>query len=330
MTTFEDRTAQQNAARTASSPLWRIGKKKFTVNRAFSQRTPGAAGTSTTGLAAQPQCASPASSPPIRGATRSTTRRAPRASRFLAILAVLSIAKAWATDYPTLVQATPNLVGYWRFEPATLANSSVNAYTGTFLGGAGIGSTGSGPPFADVTGNSALILDGSGDAVTTSLSSQVQFPTAATIIAWVYLNQQPDFLSGQTFQIAARAMNANDLDFQLNPDHTLHFFTDSGGSAASPEGLPLHQWVMVAGTFDTVAGIRKVYIDGRAVGSNTPGPHSADSSAFTIGYNAVWPNRWFNGAIDEVAIFDRALSDQEIRDLQDASGDLIFRSNFTY
>ena len=251
-----------------------------------------------------------------------------RAAWVAASLIAIYATSAWA-DYPSEILATPNLVGYWRFEPDTQANSSVNGYNGTFLDNAVIGPANSGPPFAGVASNSALVLDGNGDGVSTDLSSQVTFPTAATIIAWVYLNQQPAD-AGHFFEIASRSQNNDDLDFQINQDNLLYFYTDAGTASYSPGSLPLHQWVMVAGTFDTVAGTRRVYIDGRPVGSSVPGPHTASSAPLTIGYSGVWPGRWFDGAIDEVAIFDRSLSDAEIKALQDASGDLIFRSNFTY
>jgi hypothetical protein len=87
---------------------------------------------------------------------------------------------------------------------------------------------------------------------------------------------------------------------------------------------------MVAASFDTVAGTRVVYVDGNPVGSDVPGGHGADTATFTIGYSPVFTGRWFQGRIDEVAIFDRALSDSEIKGLADAAGDLIFRSGFEY
>jgi hypothetical protein len=231
-------------------------------------------------------------------------------------------------DYPTQVIATPNLVGYWQFQAATQADSSVNGYTGSFLDNAAVGGAGFAPTFLGVTGNSALALDGSGDGVLTNLAAQDMFPTASTIVAWVYLDAQPS-TTGRTLYIAGRSENGNDMDFQLDLDDQLHFYTDSSGSAAGGR-LPLQQWVMVAGTFDTVAATRAVYIDGKLIASNTPGAHSANSAAFSIGYSTVWGNRWFPGGIAEVAIFDRALTDTEIKGLADAAGDLIFRSGFEY
>jgi hypothetical protein len=243
------------------------------------------------------------------------------------LLAIALAGQARATDYPTQVQSIPNLVGYWRFE--TDANSLVNGYTGSFLDNAAIGGTGSGPTFLGVADNHAAQFDGSGDGVLTDLAGQVTFPTAATIVAWIYLDVQPSSV-GRTFYIAGRSDVGNDMDFQVDNDDILHFYTTSGGGVAAPAAMPLNQWVMVAASFDTVANTRNLYIDGNLVGSDLPGVHSANSAPFSIAYSTVWGNRWFPGAIDEVAIYDRELSDSEIRSLEDAAGDLIFRSGFQY
>lgn len=232
-----------------------------------------------------------------------------------------------ALDYPTQVQSTPNLVGYWRFE--TGADSLVNGYTGSFLGDASVGGAGSGPTFLGVADNYAAQFDGNGDGVLTNLAGQVQFATAGTIIAWIYLDVQPSSV-GRTLYIAGRSQVGNDMDLQIDPDDITRFYTTSGGGVAARAPIPLHQWVMIAASFDTGANARKLYVDGNLVGSDTPGIHSANSAPFSIAYSTVWGNRWWPGAIDEVAIYDRALTDAEIRGLEDAAGDLIFRSGFEY
>jgi hypothetical protein len=254
------------------------------------------------------------------------------ASKLFALAALTLAGTVHAVDYPAQVQSISGLVGYWRFEAD--ANSTVNGYTGSFLDNAAIGGTGSGPTFLGVADNHAALFDGNGDGVLTNLAGQVTFATAATIVAWIYLDEQPS-TSGRTLYIAGRSQVGNDMDFQINPDNIMHFYTTAGGTngaVVAPAPLPLHQWVMVAASFDTdpSANSRKIYVDGDLVGSDQPGIHSANSAPFSIGYSTVWGNRWFPGAIDEVAIYDRALTDAEIRGLEDAAGDLIFRSGFEY
>jgi hypothetical protein len=243
------------------------------------------------------------------------------------LAALASAGNVGAVDYPTQVQSTPNLVGYWRFE--TDANSAVNGYTGSFLGDAVVGGTGSGPALLGVADNHAALFDGNGDGVLTDLAAQVTFATAGTIVAWVFLDAQPSSL-GRILYIAGRSQAGNDMDLQIDPDNLTHFYTTSSGGIAAPAPLPLQQWVMIAASFDTNANTRKMYVDGNLVGSDQPGVHSANSAPFSIAYSTVWGNRWFPGAIDEVAIFDRALTDIEIRGLEDAAGDLIFRSGFEH
>ena len=242
---------------------------------------------------------------------------------------LLSGSAALATDYPTQVQSIPNLVGYWRFQADTQANSSVGFYTGSFIGDAAVGGNASGPALRGIADNPALLLDGNGDGVLTNLAAQVMFPTAVTIVAWIYLDMQPS-TAGRILYIAGRSQNGNDMDLQIDPDNLTRFYTTSGGGVAAPAALPLQQWVMLAASFDTGANTRSLYIDGRRVGTGTPGAHSANSAPFSIGYSTVFANRWFPGAIDEVSIYDRALTDAEILSLEQAAGDLIFRSGVEY
>jgi hypothetical protein len=232
-----------------------------------------------------------------------------------------------AANYPTTVQSIADLVGYWRFETATQADSSVGGYTGAFLGNAAVGGPGSGPTFPGIADNRSVLLDGDGDGVVTNLMD-VNFSAAGTIVAWVWQDVLPSN-AYRIFYICGRSQVANDLDLQINwGDDRVYFYTTNGASVASPYALPLHRWVMVAATFDTATNQSRLYLDGQLVASSTVGAHSASDSVFTVGYSTVFGGRWFQGAVDEVAVYGRALSDVEIRELHFASGELIFRNGF--
>lgn len=234
-----------------------------------------------------------------------------------------------ADDYPTTVQNIPDLVGYWRFESATQADSSVGGYTGMFIGDAAVGGPASGPTLAGIADNRSVLLDGNGDGVTTDLTD-ANFSTAGTIVAWIWQDIRASD-AGRILYICGRSEHGNDLDIQINnTDDLVHFYTTNGGNVASTYVLPLHQWVMIAATFDTGTNVSKLYLDGRFVASSAVGTHSASSSVFTVGYSPVFTGRWFQGAVDEVAIYGRVLTDVEIRSLQDASGDLVFRNGFEH
>ena len=82
---------------------------------------------------------------------------------------------------------------------------------------------------------------------------------------------------------------------------------------ASTTDIPLSQWVHVAGTYDGVQ--MRIYIDGQlnntlpvtGVIQDTPNP-------IIVGTSQFWP-RAFDGKIDEVKVYNRSLSADEVAGL---------------
>jgi hypothetical protein len=83
-------------------------------------------------------------------------------------------------------------------------------------------------------------------------------------------------------------------------------------------------WHHVAYTFDANAALQTIYVDGVAVASNSAsGPIAYDTHPFQIGAdieNGV-PSFFFDGSIDEVSLYDRALTATEIAAIYDAGGE---------
>ncbi len=204
-----------------------------------------------------------------------------------------------------LVPNTPNLLGYWRFDPVYQANSCVNDYTGTLQGNAQIGAPGSGHL---ASGNQALMLDGDNSYLTTSLTGQIE--NQGTILTWVYLTALPSD-SGHIFELVSQSQYGNDFALQIEPDNQFHFYTDSGSATVAP-ALPLNQWHFLAATF-TANSTRSIYLDGQLVASGTCGGHYLNSNPFWFGNDMVFGPRCFQGRLDNVAIFNRALSAGEIQ-----------------
>ncbi len=221
------------------------------------------------------------------------------------------------TDFVSLVQGTTGLLGYWRFDTASQANSLVNGYTGTFVGNAQLGSAGTGPSLAIDPNNRPLVLDGSGDYVTTNLTGGIT--TGGTVVAWVNLAVQPS-TAGHFFQITGQSANGNDFDFQIESDanNSTRFYTDSGGATIYSTALPLNTWVFLTATF-TANGARNIYLNGSLVATSAAGGHSTNSNPLWIGNNLVFGPRYFQGSIDEVAVFDRALTASEVANLYAAA-----------
>jgi hypothetical protein len=215
-------------------------------------------------------------------------------------------------DYAATIKDIPNLLGYWRFSPASQANSEVNGYTGTFVGSAAVGPVDSGPSLIGDTSNTAALLDGTTNtSVNTSLTGQID--QQGSVIGWFYLAQLPSD-AGRAFYIAGESQNGNDFDIQIDGDNRLRFYTEGGSNVATPSAFTaadFHTWHFFAATF-TASSSRNLYLDGRLVASNVPGGHSANTSPFSMGDSTVFSGRFFNGRLDEIAIFNRELSATDV------------------
>ena len=82
------------------------------------------------------------------------------------------------------------------------------------------------------------------------------------------------------------------------------------GTGNGPSALPVGQWSYLTGTYD--GSVLRLYVDGVLKATkNTVGTVTASTGALRIGGNSVW-GEWFNGVLDEIRIYNRALSPTEI------------------
>lgn len=78
------------------------------------------------------------------------------------------------------------------------------------------------------------------------------------------------------------------------------------------------QWYHVAGVYD--GSVISLYVNGVSVGTPTPseGSIAFSNSALNIGHDTSHTERHYNGLIDEVHLFNRALSPAEIQEIYSA------------
>jgi hypothetical protein len=123
-------------------------------------------------------------------------------------------------------------------------------------------------------------------------------------------NGQVWTLTCQTTKIESYILNASSANNQTN---TL---------VASPTPIPLNKWSHVAITYD--GNTLKLYINGDLVHSKTSGLvlNTLGSSGISIGESFNANGYWnpFNGKIDDVAIYGRALSETEMKSLFNSQG----------
>ncbi|MGH7927769.1 MAG: LamG domain-containing protein, partial [Candidatus Binatia bacterium] len=102
----------------------------------------------------------------------------------------------------------------------------------------------------------------------------------------------------------------------IKPNGNASFGLNTEASAvSSSSAVPLNGWHHVAGTYDRTAGVQKLFIDGTEVASEAySGAISVNALPLYIGrYHS--DSRTFNGKLDEVRVYNRALTAAEISDL---------------
>ena len=237
---------------------------------------------------------------------------------------MLSVSPAAATTsaYYKDILATPGLVAYFPLDASVQANSVVGGFKGTLVGKAKIGAAGQGAPIAGDPSNAALALDGKGSYVSTNFGPQQTFANgAASYIAWVNFATTPA-LANRFFEIVSKSQSGNDLDLQAQTDNTIHFYTDSGSSTSFKPKSLAPGWHMLVATFDQNVGAqsRRLYWDGALVANDHyTGKHTAGGNDLSIGESLVFNGRYFQGSIDEVSVFNKSLTQQQVTTLFQAT-----------
>ena len=220
----------------------------------------------------------------------------------LAILLVLIVAVA-GSSAAIGTSAPAGLVAAYSFSEgsgSTVSDSSGRDNTGTISGA------------SRTTGKygSGLSFDGLNDWVTIPDAASLDLSTGMTLEAWV----RPTRLGGwRTIVFKERS---GGVVYGLYGDQgggRPLGQVDIGGerNAVGTASLPLDAWSHLAATYD--GSVVRLYVNGASAGSvSYPGVISASNGVLRLGGNSVWPE-WFSGVIDEVRIYNRALSVDEIR-----------------
>ncbi|WHT17136.1 PQQ-dependent sugar dehydrogenase [Crossiella sp. CA-258035] len=213
-------------------------------------------------------------------------------------------APATATTYTARYRASGLLAeyGFDAGSGSTAADDSGSGRTGTVTGAQWV-----------TTGKfgRALRFDGVDDWVTVPNHASLS-PARFTLSAWV----QPSAASTQWRTIALRE-TTNGLSYGLyasSPSRGPGAAARVGGverDTVSGTALPAGQWSYVSATYD--GSVLRLYVNGSLVASQAvAGSVTASSGVLRIGGNAVWRNEFFAGLIDEVRLYDRALSPAEL------------------
>jgi hypothetical protein len=170
------------------------------------------------------------------------------------------------------------------------------------------------------SGQYALDFDGANDYVNCGTASGLK-PTGFTYSAWIRPNAQ-SFAYNQIMGWDAGASNLAVCTLLLKSNRTLAFYV-AGGPFGSYDGngvftLSIGLWYHIAATLTATTAIG--YVNGVLDRSVTGGAANIAAGAFWIGGQNGYANRFFSGQIDDVAVYNRALTAGEIRTLSRRRG----------
>ncbi len=208
-------------------------------------------------------------------------------------------------------EVTEGLVSHWRFDKGSggTAFDSVGGNDGTLVDG----------PTWTTTGvrNGALRFGATDNYVTTGTTG---FNGAeGTISVWI----KPDPSTSQTMIIDVANTGATGLAILKGTDNTLTFQWGDGtviGRVDPTLVLTPNTWYHLAATWTNVGAPKDIkgrfYINGVFEGGDTESPAIVYTGTSYIGAHRTLSSlRFFEGIIDEVRIYDRALSEEEINNL---------------
>jgi len=223
-------------------------------------------------------------------------------------------------------------VGHWKMDEcqgSTAYDSSGNGNNGTITVGAsgsqnslgtcalGVGQSAAWGNGASGKRNYSLSFDGSDDYIDAGTAPVFNLTNALSVSAWVKTS------SADNQHVVGRALTGSgDHTFLLSvsPDHYNDFIVANGysfGTADAIEGTKTvndGNWHHLVGTFD--GSTLTIYTDGKYDNSKSKStkPTSNTSLKLTIGKLSGYSN-FFNGQIDDVKIFNYALTGTQVKSL---------------
>ncbi len=154
-----------------------------------------------------------------------------------------------------------------------------------------------------------LSFDGRNDWVTVGDDASLDLTRAMTLEAWV----RPAARGARSVLVKERG---NRLSYGLYGRPSAHVFT-TAEQALRGSRLRLGRWSHLAMTWN--GRTLRVYVNGAQVAAHAlTGEAAGSSGPLRIGGNAIWPE-FFKGVIDEVRVYDRALSAGEVARDRDAA-----------
>ena len=202
------------------------------------------------------------------------------------------------------------LVAHWKLDDGAggTAIDSIGTNDGTLVGD---------PVWTTGRFDGALSFDGDGDYISLSPVAVLTGDTL-TVQAWIRLSES----AGTTSPILTQhriSMTNDGYYFSVFSNQPTFYLRDgfSTAQATSPEPIAAEQWIHVAGTND--GSTLKLYVNGRLKASASSSGLTGTSYDAYIGRD-ISSSDYYTGLIDDVRIYDRAVTEDEFQGISDPMG----------
>ncbi len=239
---------------------------------------------------------------------------------------ILSIAVSWlSVAHASLEVKRPDspgledgLVGYWPFNGADVSGTIAYDRSGQSNNGTIAGS----PLMVVGKLGQALNLDGVNDTVTAADHASLDCASAVTVSAWFY----PRSLSGGWHVIAAKGIG-NNSNYGLWHDGAKFSVTFSNGASwinhYTNQTYSPGRWYHLVGILDSVNDNARLYVNGQLDIDNQTETTNTPTNNDPFAIAADYGGNWADGMIDEVRVYNRALSVDEVRRLYNIGKGLV-------
>ncbi len=223
-------------------------------------------------------------------------------------------------DAPPVVMGpnlTLGLIGRWKLDEGTgttTADSTATGNNGTLVTGANWSKTGF--PGATFSNPGSLVLDGLAGYVTLGTKNLPVHKAAQSLALWFNYAAVPAVdASPQDFASLTEPM-AGAARLQMGVIKGKVGAWKRVGEVLVSAAAPAAGWHHFAYTFDGT--IHRLYIDGTEAQNATIASDTGAPTSFRLGSynNGTAPTEFFKGGLDEVRLYNRALTPAEVADLR--------------
>jgi len=217
---------------------------------------------------------------------------------------IIAQADGSSTNVPQPPPGTPGLTGVSFYPLDGNATDEAGDHDGTVVGGAAFADRG-----LELNGTTQYV-----DLNAPILNTASDYSAAA----WVKLDK-----ADGTFQTVISQDGPSNSDFFLQYSGADQRWAMSfvGGRALSPVKPEVGRWYHLVGVRDSVKGELRLYVDGQLAGTQSACLPQAGPTGNTVigrGKYGGNPVDYLDGTVDQVHLYDRALSATEIEDLYDS------------